>query len=46
MKDRLLAALSATILLAVMGLIGYQWTSCSEAGGDFVRGVIWFKCLK
>jgi hypothetical protein len=40
------AVIVALIASAAWGLVAWQSIGCSDAGGTFVRGVIWFECIQ
>ena len=45
MRDSVKVAIIAVIMIALWGLIGFQYMECSHQGGEFVRGLFWFRCL-
>lgn len=45
MRDSTKVAIIAVIAIALWGLIGFQYMECRHKGGEFVRGLFWFKCL-
>lgn len=44
--EALTAGVILVIIVVVLALVGSQWFDCESIGRVFVRGVIWFKCIK
>lgn len=45
MDDFRLLLLAIIVMTGTWAFIAYQSNECSVRGGDFVRGVVWFKCV-
>jgi len=45
-KEKWTYAVFVAIVAIFLDLMVTQWLDCSRGGGEFVRGVIWFKCIK
>lgn len=43
--EMIVIALMIAIVIAVFVSVGYQYNSCQDVGGEFVRGIFWFKCI-
>lgn len=46
MKTWAAAIVAALILVIIWIVIGVQWSDCAKLGNEFVRGVIWFRCIR
>lgn len=46
MKENLFAIVALLLFAVIAITVAVQWADCAKLGGEFVRGVIWFKCIK
>jgi len=45
-EEPIVAIFLAIFVISVLSVIGYEYSGCIKDGGDYVRGVIWFNCIK
>ncbi len=43
--ERLLIAVGAALVLAVLVFVYHQWRDCTDSGGVMVRGLLGYECL-
>lgn len=44
-NERLLTVVLSALTLVIITCLVLIAKDCSESGGDFVRGLIWFECI-
>ncbi len=45
MKQKVFEIICLLGIIIVLVIVSNQWVNCSKCGGEFVRGVVWFKCI-
>lgn len=43
--DKIIITIVFLLAIIVASIISIQASNCTNSGGEFVRGVFWFKCI-
>ncbi len=45
-KETVASVIISILISGYLTFIYFDYTKCVDTGGDYVRGVFWFTCLK
>jgi hypothetical protein len=45
MRNIVVSVVGSVVIIAVIVIASIQYSECAQSGGEFVRGLVWFKCI-